>query len=286
MEIFMPTELQIIGGRNILGMSVSVYGDFENPLFFAKDVAEWIEHSDVSTMLRNIDDDEKLIQTLFVSGQNRECWFLTESGLYEVLFLSRKPLAKEFKRGVKWLLHDLRTGKKTVDAPPVGDLRTYRIADRTITVPADTAFNVSISRLGAVTVRVNGKMGENRRSPGRPKKEFGVTGVTSVTGVTAVELDELDDRVRRFCEECCEFCPEARTSNTDIYSAWCRWSGDESVNRAIFFTKLRKVVRVCFNIDYVRSRQYRKARTVLIRGYQGIRLGVPLPESPPSSRID
>jgi len=29
-------------------------------------------------MLQSVDDDEKLIQTLLVSGQNRDCWFLTE----------------------------------------------------------------------------------------------------------------------------------------------------------------------------------------------------------------
>ena len=43
---------------------MTLYGDIDNPLFLAKEVAEWIEHSDVSTMIRNIDDDEKLTQTL------------------------------------------------------------------------------------------------------------------------------------------------------------------------------------------------------------------------------
>lgn len=32
-----------------------------------------------------VDEDEKLKRTLYVSGQNREMWFLTEDGLYEVL---------------------------------------------------------------------------------------------------------------------------------------------------------------------------------------------------------
>lgn len=49
-------------------------------------------------MVDAIDDDEKLIGTLFLSGQNREVWFLTEDGLYEVLMQSRKPQAKQFKR--------------------------------------------------------------------------------------------------------------------------------------------------------------------------------------------
>lgn len=59
-------------------------------------------------MMRTVDDNEKLIQTLFVSGQNREMWFLTEDGLYEVLMQSRKPIAKEFKREVKQILKAIR----------------------------------------------------------------------------------------------------------------------------------------------------------------------------------
>jgi len=109
----MTASLEIIGSREMLGKTVTAFGTLENPLFLAKSVAEWIEHSDVSMMLKSIDDDEKmLVQTILVPGQQaREYWFLTESGLYEVLFLSRKPIAKEFKKGVKQMLRDIRTGK-------------------------------------------------------------------------------------------------------------------------------------------------------------------------------
>lgn len=58
--------------------------------------------------MRNVDKEEKLTQTLFVSGQGREYWFLTEDGLYEVLMQSRKPKAKEFKKEVKKILKSIR----------------------------------------------------------------------------------------------------------------------------------------------------------------------------------
>ena len=108
----------------MLGKEFKIYGDFENPLFLAKDVANWIEHSDISTMMRTVDDNEKLIQTLFVSGQNREMWFLTEDGLYEVLMQSRKPIAKEFKREVKQILktvrkHGLYAKEELLDNPDI-----------------------------------------------------------------------------------------------------------------------------------------------------------------------
>ena len=59
-------------------------------------------------MLNSIDEEEKLKETLFTSGQNREMWFLTEDGLYEVLMQSRKPIAKKFKKEVKKILKQIR----------------------------------------------------------------------------------------------------------------------------------------------------------------------------------
>lgn len=108
-------EVQVLENEvTLMGKTFSVYGTVEEPLFRAKDVADWIEHSDVSAMMRSVDEDEKLLGTLFVSGQNREMWFLTENGVYEVLMLSRKPIAKEFKKEVKKMLHALRTRKATL----------------------------------------------------------------------------------------------------------------------------------------------------------------------------
>lgn len=103
-------ELTIINEQEVLGKHFTVYGTADEPLFVAKDVAEWIEYdlSSVNKMLDKIDEDEKLVGTLFRSGQNREVWFLTENGLYEVLMQSRKPLAKEFKKKVKEILKSIR----------------------------------------------------------------------------------------------------------------------------------------------------------------------------------
>jgi anti-repressor protein len=114
------TTLQIVGSREILGKAVIAFGTLEHPLFPAKEVAEWIEHRDISSMLRSVDENEKVRidgdmpdpAQLAESGNLRTSrWYLTEEGLYEVLMLSRKPAAKEFKNGVKKMLHDIRMGK-------------------------------------------------------------------------------------------------------------------------------------------------------------------------------
>ena len=107
-----PQLTELLQTTQLCGVSLSVYGTPAEPLFLAKEVAEAIDHSDVSTMMRSVDDDEKLTQTLFASGQRREMWLLTEQGLYEVLMQSRKPVARQFKAGVKALLKALRTGEQ------------------------------------------------------------------------------------------------------------------------------------------------------------------------------
>ncbi len=104
-------EVQVLQKSTLMGKELTVYGSAENPLFLAKDVAEWIEFdiNQVGKMLQTVDEDEKLTVTLLRSGQNRQVWMLTENGLYEVLMQSRKPIAKQFKKGVKAILKEIRT---------------------------------------------------------------------------------------------------------------------------------------------------------------------------------
>ena len=116
-------EVQVLENAvTLMGKTFSVYGTVEEPLFRANDVADWIEHSNVSTMLQSVDEDEKVkmvceVNNVYITSRARdtqEMWFLTENGVYEVLMLSRKPVAKEFKKEVKKMLHALRTRKATL----------------------------------------------------------------------------------------------------------------------------------------------------------------------------
>lgn len=101
-------KLQIIEQREVLGKEFKIYGDFENPLFLAKDVAEWIEHSNPRVMLNTVDENEKVVNNVYTLGGVQESWFLTEDGLYEILMQSRKPIAKAFKKEVKTILKEIR----------------------------------------------------------------------------------------------------------------------------------------------------------------------------------
>lgn len=103
-------ELKVLNEQEVLGKQFRVYGTAEEPLFMAKDVAEWIEYdkSSVNKMLANVDDDEKGRKNVPTLGGMQESWCLTENGLYEVLMLSRKPIAKQFKKEVKEILKSIR----------------------------------------------------------------------------------------------------------------------------------------------------------------------------------
>ena len=106
-------SIQVLKQTELLGRQFTVYGTAENPLFLAKEVAECIGHSNITVMLQTIDEDEKVKvspkQSLGELVNYKEYNFLTEDGLYEVLMQSRKPIAKQFKKGVKQILHEVRT---------------------------------------------------------------------------------------------------------------------------------------------------------------------------------
>ncbi len=103
-------EIKVIDERDVLGKDFRIYGTVDEPLFLAKDVANWIDYNEnkVGQMLKHIDEDEYLTSAIYYSGQVRNMYFLTENGLYEVLMQSRKPIAKPFKKEVKKILKSIR----------------------------------------------------------------------------------------------------------------------------------------------------------------------------------
>ena len=56
----MNYNIQLIEQKEVLGRDFRIYGDYKNPLFLAKDVAEMILHSNARMMLQAIDDNEKV----------------------------------------------------------------------------------------------------------------------------------------------------------------------------------------------------------------------------------
>lgn len=101
---------------NFKGCAVRTVMIGNMPWFVAKDVCEVLELSDVSMSVAKLDDDEKLVQKLFVSGQNRDMIIVNESGLYTLIMRSNKPETRLFR---KWVTSEVlpsinRTGQYTM----------------------------------------------------------------------------------------------------------------------------------------------------------------------------
>ena len=109
--------LTVVDETVILGRNIKMYGSIENPLFLAKDVAEWIDYAknpngsrQTSKMVKSVDNNEKLVVKVLPPDETqvREQIVLTEDGLYECCMRSTKPIAKEMKKEIKHYLKSIR----------------------------------------------------------------------------------------------------------------------------------------------------------------------------------
>jgi prophage antirepressor-like protein len=68
--------------------------------FVAKDVFEALEHTDPSMVVSRLDDDERDTSNVGTPGGPQDVLTVSESGLYSLVFTSRKPEAKRFRKWV------------------------------------------------------------------------------------------------------------------------------------------------------------------------------------------
>ena len=130
----MEADIQILQQTIFLDKVLTVYGTMEDPMFCAKEVADWLGLSNPTDMISRVEEDER---SKFNLGRQGETWFLTEDGLYEVLMQSRKPIAKQYKKGVKGILKTIRrTGgyiaTKADDTPEEIMARALLVANDTL----------------------------------------------------------------------------------------------------------------------------------------------------------
>ncbi|HBR01495.1 MAG: BRO family protein [Oscillospiraceae bacterium] len=72
------------------------------PWFIGKDIAEKLAYTNTAKAIRDhVDEEDKLIERIVLSGQKRSIICINESGLYSLILSSKLPTAKKFKR---WLV--------------------------------------------------------------------------------------------------------------------------------------------------------------------------------------
>ncbi|NYS33559.1 phage repressor protein [Streptococcus danieliae] len=120
--------IQVVTTTEFNGHPLDIYGNIDEPLFLARAVAEMIDYQkntqgyyNTPKMMKLVDDDEKFKASIPNRDSPQPMWFLTEQGLYEVLFQSRKPIAKEFKKWVKQVLKEIRQQGYYMNGELVGE---------------------------------------------------------------------------------------------------------------------------------------------------------------------
>lgn len=130
-------ELQIFNNPDFGQVRiVNVNGE---PWLVGSDVATALGYADAQKAIKNhVDEDDKLIRQISVSGQMRNVICINESGVYALVFGSKLPNARKFKHWVtSEVLPSIRkTGGYKVEAKPMDDMeilcRAVLISDKKI----------------------------------------------------------------------------------------------------------------------------------------------------------
>ena len=94
---------------NDLHTEIIIKGTIDDPLFRASDVGVILEISNIRMSITDFDDSEKrAVSTTDGTGRLQDITFLTEKGLYKVLFRSRKPIAQKFQNWVCDVIKEIR----------------------------------------------------------------------------------------------------------------------------------------------------------------------------------
>ena len=97
---------------NNLHTDIIIKGTYEEPLFRASDIGEVLEMGNIRTSIQNFDNTEKCVHTMDTSTGPKQVTFLTEKGLYKVLFKSRKPIAEKFQNWAYEVIKEIRLNGK------------------------------------------------------------------------------------------------------------------------------------------------------------------------------
>ena len=85
---------------NTMHTEIVIKGTINDPLFRASDIGAVLEISNIRATIMDFDESEKVVHKTPTLGGLQEVTFLTEKGLYKLLFRSRKPIATQFQSAI------------------------------------------------------------------------------------------------------------------------------------------------------------------------------------------
>ena len=92
--------------------NINIIGTYDEPLFQANQIAKILEIKNISDSISHFDNDEKVIDNIYTPGGLQNALFLTEVGLYRLLGMSRKPIARKFQKWVANVIKEIRLNGK------------------------------------------------------------------------------------------------------------------------------------------------------------------------------
>ena len=93
--------------NEINNITIKIAEDGE-PIFQANEIAKILEIKNIHATLKLFDTDEKVLINNETPGGNQIMTFLTELGLYRLLNISRKPIARTFQKWVAGVIKQIR----------------------------------------------------------------------------------------------------------------------------------------------------------------------------------
>lgn len=94
-------QLQIFKYKNENHLDDLTTVEIDGEIWFsAPDVCALLDIKNVSDAVSSLEDDEKLVSEIPRAGQTRKVNMVNESGLYTLIFKSKKPSAKKFRKWV------------------------------------------------------------------------------------------------------------------------------------------------------------------------------------------
>uniref|UniRef100_A0A6C0KUC2 Bro-N domain-containing protein n=1 Tax=viral metagenome TaxID=1070528 RepID=A0A6C0KUC2_9ZZZZ len=88
--------------------NITILGDINDPLFRASEIGDILDIHCIRSSIIDFNESEKEVRSTHTPNGLQSVTFLTEKGLYKLLFRSRKPIAIEFQNWLCKVIKELR----------------------------------------------------------------------------------------------------------------------------------------------------------------------------------
>ncbi|MES2494642.1 MAG: BRO family protein [Pseudomonadota bacterium] len=202
------------------------------PWFVANDVCAVLEIGNAHDAVARLDDDERDdVGITDAIGRDRRTTIISESGVYALVFTSRKAVAKQFR---KWVTSEV--------LPAIRSTGRYDMIPSNDPLPRlpEMPDDFDRERLNLQMVR-EARIAFGAAAARRMWEMRGLPDLSESVEVVATPLrinGEMNRSISQWLEARCEFKPGARHGATQLfgdYVRWCRMSGDcEPLNQVAF----------------------------------------------------